>query len=42
MWINTNKIIIKGKMKCSLKNRIKVDFLTENPPHIQYVREFPI
>ena len=32
---------IKGSKKCNVKNRVKVAFLTENPPHNQYTSSCP-
>jgi hypothetical protein len=34
--------ITKGKIKCRLKNRVRVALSTANPPHIQYTISFPI
>lgn len=34
--------IIKGKIKCKEKNRIRVGFLTEKDPHNQKVILFPM
>jgi hypothetical protein len=32
----------KGKTKCKTKNRFKVGFSTEKPPHNQPTKSFPI
>jgi len=41
-WIIENPIIIKGKMKWILKNRIRVGLLTAKFPHNQSVMSGPI
>lgn len=35
MWMEASAKIIKGSMKCKVKNRVRVGLSTENPPHSQ-------
>ena len=41
-WIILNPAIIKGRRKCSEKNRVKVALSTANPPHIHITKSPPI
>lgn len=41
-WIALNALIIKGRRKWKEKNRVRVAFLTENPPHNQKTTSLPI
>jgi len=40
-WIMAKAVIIKGNKKCNEKNRFRVGFLTENPPHTHLTIVFP-
>ena len=41
-WTILNPAIIKGRRKCSEKNRVKVALSTANPPHIHITKSPPI
>jgi len=40
-WIIINEARTMGKIKCIIKNRFKVAFLIENPPHTHSTMVFP-
>jgi len=40
-WVALKAARIKGRRKCKVKNRVRVAFLTENPPHSQYTSSCP-
>jgi hypothetical protein len=41
-WNKIIEIIINGKRKWNVKNRVNVGLLIENPPHNQITNSFPI
>lgn len=41
MCTEDSEIMMKGRIKCRAKNRVRVGSLIENPPQSQVVRLFP-